>query len=116
MMNADAPLLDPMCGSGTLLIEGAWLAADIAPGILRTRWGFEAWLDHKPAVWARLVEEAEQRRADGLATLDARFYGSDLEPRAITASRANAERAGLDGTLVRRTRSEQSTVGNKLVR
>src|SRR3546814_15141195 len=79
---------------------GSWLVADIAPGILRTRWGFEAWLDHKPAVWARLVEEAEQRRADGLAKLDARFYGSDLEPRAITASRANAERAGLAGKMV----------------
>src|SRR3546814_11131758 len=83
------------------------LAPDLArfrsPGIRRTRWGFEAWLDHKPAVWARLVEEAEQRRADGLAKLDARFYGSDLEPRAITASRANAEPAGLAGKLVLRT-------------
>lgn len=100
MTQADAPLLDPMCGSGTLLIEGAWMAADIAPGILRKRWGFEAWLDHKPAAWARLVEEAEQRRTDGLATLTARFYGSDLEPRAITAARANTERAGLNGKLL----------------
>jgi len=100
MTNAEAPLVDPMCGSGTLLIEGAWLAADIAPGILRRRWGFEAWLDHKPAVWSRLVDEAEQRRAAGLATLDARFYGHDLEPRAISAARANAERAGLAGKLV----------------
>ncbi|HET8882707.1 MAG TPA: bifunctional 23S rRNA (guanine(2069)-N(7))-methyltransferase RlmK/23S rRNA (guanine(2445)-N(2))-methyltransferase RlmL, partial [Solimonas sp.] len=100
MTDADAPLVDPMCGSGTLLIEGAWLAADIAPGILRTRWGFEAWLDHKPAIWARLVEEAEQRRADGLAKLGARFHGHDLEPRAISAARANAERAGLAGKLV----------------
>jgi len=99
MTQADAPLLDPMCGSGTLLIEGAWMAADIAPGILRQRWGFEAWLDHKPALWQRLREEAEQRRAAGLAQLQARFYGRDLEARAISAAKANAERAGLAGKL-----------------
>lgn len=97
------PLLDPMCGSGTLLLEGAWMAADIAPGILRRRWGFEAWLDHRPALWTRLFEEAEQRRADGLARLEARFYGRDLEPRAIAAARANVERAGLAGRLVLET-------------
>jgi 23S rRNA (guanine2445-N2)-methyltransferase / 23S rRNA (guanine2069-N7)-methyltransferase len=98
-----APLLDPMCGSGTLLIEGAWMAADVAPGILRARWGFEAWLDHKPTVWSRLRDEAEQRRRDGLARLEARFFGRDLEPRAISAARANAERAGVSGALVLET-------------
>ncbi|WP_028081903.1 bifunctional 23S rRNA (guanine(2069)-N(7))-methyltransferase RlmK/23S rRNA (guanine(2445)-N(2))-methyltransferase RlmL [Solimonas soli] len=99
MTQAEAPLVDPMCGSGTLLIEGAWMAADIAPGILRARWGFEAWLDHKPLLWQRLREEAQQRRAAGLAQLQPRFYGRDLEPRAIAAAKANAERAGLAGKL-----------------
>ncbi|MGH8443880.1 MAG: THUMP domain-containing protein, partial [Solimonas sp.] len=99
MAREDAPLLDPMCGSGTLLIEGAWMAADIAPGILRTRWGFEAWLDHKPILWKRLRDEALQRRSDGLAKLEARFFGRDLEPRAISAARGNAERAGLAGKI-----------------
>ncbi len=93
--NEDAPLLDPMCGSGTLLIEGAWMAADVAPGMLRTRWGFEAWLDHKPVLWKRLREEALERREAGVATLKARFHGRDLDPRAVTAARSNAERAGL---------------------
>ncbi|MFT4045569.1 MAG: bifunctional 23S rRNA (guanine(2069)-N(7))-methyltransferase RlmK/23S rRNA (guanine(2445)-N(2))-methyltransferase RlmL [Solimonas sp.] len=99
MTQADAPLIDPMCGSGTLLIEGAWMAADVAPGILRARWGFEAWLDHKPALWQRLRDEAQQRRIAGLAALQARFHGRDLEPRAISAARANAERAGLAGQI-----------------
>lgn len=99
MTQADAPLVDPMCGSGTLLIEGAWMAADIAPGLLRERWGFEAWLDHKPALWQRLLTEAGRRRTAGLAALQPRFFGSDLEPRAVAAAKANAERAGLAGKI-----------------
>lgn len=89
-----APLFDPMCGSGTLLIEGAWIAADIAPGLLRRRWGFEAWLDHKPALWQRLREDAEMRRSAGLARLPA-IGGCDIDPRALAAARSNADRAGL---------------------
>ncbi len=90
-----APLLDPMCGSGTLVIEAALMAADIAPGIRRKRWGFEAWLDHKPAVWKRIKAEAEERRALGLARPQPVFRGSDLDQRALLAARSNAERAGV---------------------
>lgn len=90
-----APLFDPMCGSGTLLIEGAWMAADIAPGLMRQRWGFEGWLDHKPAMWQRLRQEAQARRIEGLARTPPQMSGRDLEPRAIAAARTNAERAGL---------------------
>ncbi|HEY1076191.1 MAG TPA: bifunctional 23S rRNA (guanine(2069)-N(7))-methyltransferase RlmK/23S rRNA (guanine(2445)-N(2))-methyltransferase RlmL [Fontimonas sp.] len=93
-----APLLDPMCGSGTLPIEAAWIAADVAPGILRQRWGFEAWLDHKPAVWARVREDALARREAGKAKLPA-IRGSDVDPRALEAARGNAERAGLGKAL-----------------
>ncbi|NKF21744.1 bifunctional 23S rRNA (guanine(2069)-N(7))-methyltransferase RlmK/23S rRNA (guanine(2445)-N(2))-methyltransferase RlmL [Solimonas marina] len=99
LMAGDAPLVDPMCGSGTLLIEGLWMAADIAPGILRRRWGFEAWLDHQPATWKRVRAEASERRDVGLAQLGVRAFGRDLEPRAIQAARANAERAGLAGKI-----------------
>ncbi len=90
-----APLIDPMCGSGTLPIEAAWIAADIAPGILRKRWGFEGWLDHKPVMWQRLREEAGIRRRDGLLRTLPTLIGSDLDPRAIAAARDNAMRAGL---------------------
>ncbi|MDP9140266.1 MAG: bifunctional 23S rRNA (guanine(2069)-N(7))-methyltransferase RlmK/23S rRNA (guanine(2445)-N(2))-methyltransferase RlmL [Pseudomonadota bacterium] len=89
-----APLLDPMCGSGTLVIEAAWMAADVAPGILRQQWGFEAWLDHKPAVWARLREEALARREAGKTQMPV-IRASDLDPRALEAARTNAERAGV---------------------
>lgn len=93
-----APLLDPMCGSGTLVIEAAWMAADIAPGILRERFGFEAWLDHKPKVWKDLREEAEVRRTEGLARLPP-MAGSDIDLGAIKSARKNAAQAGLTGRI-----------------
>ncbi|MGB0218969.1 MAG: bifunctional 23S rRNA (guanine(2069)-N(7))-methyltransferase RlmK/23S rRNA (guanine(2445)-N(2))-methyltransferase RlmL [Sinimarinibacterium flocculans] len=88
-----APLFDPMCGSGTLLIEGAWMAADVAPGLLRRRWGFEHWLDHKPVLWKRIRDEAVARRSAG--GLQAPIAGCDLDPRAVAAARDNLARAGL---------------------
>ena len=60
------PLLDPMCGSGTLLIEGALIAADIAPGLLREYYGFLGWEGFDPAVWKQLLAEAAERRKEGL--------------------------------------------------
>jgi 23S rRNA (guanine2445-N2)-methyltransferase / 23S rRNA (guanine2069-N7)-methyltransferase len=90
-----APLFDPMCGSGTLLIEGAWIAADIAPGLLRKRWGFEHWLDHKPVLWKRLRDEALARRTAGLAAARSQIGGRDLDVRAVAAARDNAARAGV---------------------
>ncbi|MFA5941525.1 MAG: bifunctional 23S rRNA (guanine(2069)-N(7))-methyltransferase RlmK/23S rRNA (guanine(2445)-N(2))-methyltransferase RlmL [Sinimarinibacterium sp.] len=89
------PLLDPMCGSGTLLIEGAWMAADIAPGLQRTRWGFERWLDHKPVVWKRLRDDALARRDAGLAGDLPAIVGRDIDPRALAAARQNVQQAGL---------------------
>jgi 23S rRNA (guanine2445-N2)-methyltransferase / 23S rRNA (guanine2069-N7)-methyltransferase len=67
-------LLDPLCGSGTLLIEGAWMAADVAPGLLRAaegRFGFIGWKRHDPELWEGLAAEARERRAAGLARLRA---------------------------------------------
>jgi Predicted N6-adenine-specific DNA methylase len=49
------PLLDPMCGSGTLLIEAAMQACDMAPGLLRRRFGFEGWLKHQPDIWLPIM-------------------------------------------------------------
>lgn len=91
-------LVDPMCGSGTLLIEGAWIAADVAPGLRRAYWGFLGWRQHEPALWQRLIEEAEARRAEGLSRLpDIRGY--DKDPEAVRIARSNLERAGLRGLV-----------------
>ena len=92
-------LLDPMCGSGTLLIEGALMAADVAPGLLRDLQGASAppsrWLGFDQAHWRSLIEDATQRERHGRAALQMRFYGSDLDPHAIRAARENALRAGV---------------------
>lgn len=96
---AGAELLDPLCGSGTLVIEAALMAGDIAPGLLRERFGLHAWRGHDPALWARLWHEAEERRAVGLARLPV-LRGRDRDPQAIAISRANAAAAGLARHIV----------------
>ncbi len=93
-----AELLDPMCGAGTLVIEAALMAADIAPGLLRARFGFQAWRGHDPGMWARLREEAEKRRTVGLSGLP-RLRGRDGDAEAVAISRGNAAAAGLADQL-----------------
>jgi 23S rRNA (guanine2445-N2)-methyltransferase / 23S rRNA (guanine2069-N7)-methyltransferase len=91
-------LVDPMCGSGTLLIEGAWIAGDVAPGLLRTRWGFDGWLGHDAVAWDALIAEADARAEAGLAALPA-IAGSDVDPEAVALATANVARAGLRGRV-----------------
>ncbi len=92
-------LLDPMCGSGTLIIEGAMMAADIAPGMLRERYGFDQWLQHDAELWQRLVDEAHQRKATGLENLELDIRGYDANPRVLEYTTQNIENAGLDGHI-----------------
>jgi len=91
-------LMDPMCGSGTLLIEGALMAGDRAPGLLRTTWGFERWLAHDAGAWGDLLAEADDRAEAGLERLPL-IAGSDNDPSAIELARACAKRAGLAGRI-----------------
>ena len=93
------PLLDPMCGSGTLLIEAAMLATDRAPGLHRGRWGFGGWAQHDDAIWKEVKAEAQTRARQGLAAYESRFYGSDVDVRVIERARRNARRAGI-GELI----------------
>ena len=89
-------LLDPMCGSGTLLIEGALMAADEAPGL--QRWRGEApsrWSGFDTATWRALEDEARDRAAAGRTRLQPVFFGADSDPRALHAALANADRAGV---------------------
>ena len=89
-------LLDPMCGSGTLLIEGALMAADEAPGLLRWRGVAPSrWLGFDTALWTGLLDEATHRAQAGRAALTPVFFGADNDPTASHAAMANADRAGL---------------------
>ncbi len=89
------PLVDPMCGSGTLLIEAAMMAADRAPGLHRTHWGFNAWLKHDAELWREVTAQAQVRARQGLQATTSRFFGSDNDRRVIDIAKANARRAGV---------------------
>jgi 23S rRNA (guanine2445-N2)-methyltransferase / 23S rRNA (guanine2069-N7)-methyltransferase len=88
---AGGGFLDPMCGSGTFVIEAAWMAADIAPGLLRQWWGFTGWRGHDEKLWHEVVEEARAR----VRRLEASVRGSDRNRAAIATAQANARRAGI---------------------
>lgn len=86
--------LDPMCGSGTLVLEAAMMAADMAPGLGRQDLGFEKWLQHDHALWRGLMDEATSRRDKGLETIPP-IHGSDVSGPAVAATKRNVEAAGL---------------------
>ncbi len=89
------PMIDPMCGSGTLLIEAAMMAADRAPGLHRNHWGFIAWLQHDEEIWHEVTTEAQIRFRKGLQETASRFVGSDIDRRVLDMARSNARRAGV---------------------
>ncbi|MFC4764578.1 bifunctional 23S rRNA (guanine(2069)-N(7))-methyltransferase RlmK/23S rRNA (guanine(2445)-N(2))-methyltransferase RlmL [Dyella koreensis] len=90
-------LLDPMCGSGTLLIEGALMVADVAPGMRRDYFGFLGWQQHDIALWRGLLEEARQRADAGLRAMRSCFFGSDADARMVQTAKRNAQEAGVAG-------------------
>ena len=92
--------LDPMCGSGTCVIEAALIAADHAPGLGREYFGFLGWAGHDTDAWERLTAEARARARAGLDAAAARglegtIRGTDRDGGAVRNARGNAERAGV---------------------
>ncbi|WP_144638795.1 THUMP domain-containing protein [Bordetella genomosp. 13] len=92
-----APLLDPFCGSGTILIEAAWIALGVPAGVSRP-FGFERLRGFDPRRWRDLKDDA---RARILTKLETPLVGYDLDPQAIDFARANAERAWLTDETIR---------------
>ncbi|WP_432413297.1 bifunctional 23S rRNA (guanine(2069)-N(7))-methyltransferase RlmK/23S rRNA (guanine(2445)-N(2))-methyltransferase RlmL [Pantoea allii] len=89
------PLIDPMCGSGTLLIEAALIACDRAPGLLRNQWGFTAWSGFNESLWQEVKSDAQARARVGTAACQARFFGYDNNGRVLEWAKSNARRAGV---------------------
>ena len=88
------PLVDPMCGSGTLLIEAAQMEAQIAPQLYRLHWGFDFWQGHNQAAWEKVKEEAlalaeAEKQRENLP----HFYGFDLDHRVLQKAKQNAKNA-----------------------
>jgi 23S rRNA (guanine2445-N2)-methyltransferase / 23S rRNA (guanine2069-N7)-methyltransferase len=86
-------LLDPMCGSGTFLTEGALIAADAAPALDRDYFGFTGWHGHDARLWEHLRAEARERRAARAARRC--ILGSDVDADAVRMAIANGEHAGV---------------------
>ncbi len=91
-----SPLVDFMCGSGTLPIEAANWAGNIAPGLCRSIFGYMRWKDFDSTLHNQVIEEA---RAVRLESLSFPVIGSDLDPAAIESAKENARRAGVDSAI-----------------
>ena len=92
--------LDPMCGSGTFVIEAALIASDRAPGLDREYFGFLGWAGHDVDAWERLLVEARARARAGMDAavgrgLEGAIRGRDRDSGAVRNARGNAERAGV---------------------
>lgn len=87
-----APLVDPFCGSGTILIEAALLARNIAPGLFRASFGFERWLGHDARAWQKLRETA---RAEAKSSPKLILRGRDWDPASVAGAQENAANAGV---------------------
>ncbi len=90
------PLFDPFCGSGTILIEAAWISLNIPPGIHRP-FAFERLRNHDSRRWQEMLDHARLNIKPSLA---APIVGIDIDPQAIEAALSNAERSGLDPTCL----------------
>ncbi|HDR1415767.1 TPA: bifunctional 23S rRNA (guanine(2069)-N(7))-methyltransferase RlmK/23S rRNA (guanine(2445)-N(2))-methyltransferase RlmL [Pasteurella multocida] len=90
------PLVDPMCGSGTLLIEAAQMQANIAPQLHRLHWGFDFWKGHNQQAWDKVKGEAiELAQQTFNQNQKANFYGCDLDHRVLQKAKRNAQNAGV---------------------
>jgi 23S rRNA (guanine2445-N2)-methyltransferase / 23S rRNA (guanine2069-N7)-methyltransferase len=95
---SEISFLDPMCGSGTLPIEAAMIAANIAPGLQRKYFGFLGWQGHVPSLWKRLLEEARSQVVTDWKKVP-RIIGYDHDFRIIRTALANLELAGVHGKV-----------------
>lgn len=86
----DCDLIDPFCGSGTILVEAALMARNIYPGVFRQKFGFENWKDFNPELLSSIFEDDSNER-----TFEHRIVGSDINLRAVEAALANAKAAGV---------------------
>lgn len=87
----DTDLIDPMCGSGTFLIEAALIGANIAPGVYRNNYAFQQWPDYDASLFEKIYNDDSGERE-----FTHKIYGSDIEGKAIAIARANVKNAGLN--------------------
>lgn len=91
----DAPFVDPMCGSGTFIIEAAMIAANIMPGVFRKEFTFEHWKDFDPELFDKVMAECNAARRDP----HCKIYGADISPKAASIAERNILSAEVDEYL-----------------
>lgn len=92
------PLVDPMCGSGTILIEAVAMATKQAPGIQRASWGFADWLKHDENIWKKQLDDAINSSENSLEKAQIsslKVFGIDIDPRVINTAQQNSRNAKL---------------------
>ena len=92
-------LVDPMCGSGTLLIEAALMSSHIAPGASRKHFSLENWKGHDVDLWSQLRKEADESKFINTDILDVKIFGFDSSQENIDAAKSNAIIAGVEGLI-----------------
>lgn len=97
------PLLDFMCGSGTILMEAAMILRNIPPQFKREYFSFHHWKDFDPALWSEVVKEAQER----IVTAPRLIYGIDINKNAVNKAVANIQGAGLEDVIQIESRSFQ---------
>ena len=92
----DTDFIDPMCGSGTLVIEAALIAHNMAPGLFRKEYAFEKWPDFDADLFDRIYNDCEENEKDDVKC---HFYGYDIDMKAVNTARRNVQAAGLTGSV-----------------
>ncbi|MEG3767681.1 bifunctional 23S rRNA (guanine(2069)-N(7))-methyltransferase RlmK/23S rRNA (guanine(2445)-N(2))-methyltransferase RlmL [Alteromonas sp. 14N.309.X.WAT.G.H12] len=93
--NTDKPLQDIFCGSGTIAIEAALIARNIAPGMQRAYWGFSRWLQHRADLWDTLINDALAQQVP----CPSKIIASDIDRKLIAIAKKNADQAGVFGDI-----------------
>jgi len=88
--DGNSNFVDPMCGSGTFLVEAALIAANINPGVYRQSYAFQSWADYDEELFDKIYNDDSAERE-----FKYKIYGSDINGKAIAISRANVRRAGV---------------------
>ena len=103
--NGQKNFMDPMCGSGTLLIEAALIATNTPPGIYRQGFAFEKWKDYDEDLFDSIYNDETNERE-----FEFKIYGSDISPRAISIAEANIKSAGMSRYVTLSTKPFQQYI------
>lgn len=93
------PIIDPVCGSGTFLIEAAMIATDKAPGLDRFDYGFINWQKHDPELWKKVQKEALFRHEHAMEEPMPPFFGFDKDPEVLKNAERNTHAAGFSSVI-----------------